>query len=178
MIRTKNVPTWLVLAVQIQLDIHYVLLEDTSRAYQELTKNAKQIVDTLRQYQHFSKRMFIENWGEGNDRMLDDFAQETEAWFKTDWIEPLRTRTFRSGNLPVPESDRYYVLMKRHPVLCGMVLFRLKVLMQAIGITLVNAWGSLTTVLHLYNAAKVEGAISTPWMDLELAVCNCFFFAS
>jgi hypothetical protein len=41
MVRTKNIPIWLVLAFQVQLDIHYMFLKDTSRAQAKLSLHPK-----------------------------------------------------------------------------------------------------------------------------------------
>lgn len=172
MIRTKNIPIWLVLAVQIQLDKHYMLLDDTNRAHQELADSCEEITGTLQQYQDFSENMSISTWGEFNDNALQGLIHEWEWWLVQTWFH----RAFQDMKIPVQENDRYFVLLERHPVLCGMLLFRLKMVMQSLGVILVNAWGSLPTVLHLYNAARVEGALVKPWMDLEPVVSEYHTF--
>jgi hypothetical protein len=55
MVRTKNIPIWLVLAFQVQLDIHYMLLKDTSRAQDKLSIAASQTVDTLPSQHHYAR---------------------------------------------------------------------------------------------------------------------------
>ena len=50
MVRTKEIPVWLVLAFQVQLDIHYTLLGNTSRPQAELSTAAIRTVNSLRSY--------------------------------------------------------------------------------------------------------------------------------
>lgn len=64
-------------------------------------------------------------------------------------------------------KEKSHVLLKRHPVLCGMMLFRLRAQMQENGIAIANSWQSLPALLHLYNAANSEGFLRLPWGDLE-----------
>jgi hypothetical protein len=167
--RTKELPIWLILAIQIHLDIHYVLLEDTSRAQNELFTGAKRTVDTLKEYLEFSKNMHIANWPAKNNMILRAVLEQCENMVLNDFIDGIRTDAYDVLEMPEHKGGTF-VLMKRHPVLCGMLLFRLHVIMQGLGITLVNAWGSLTCVLHLYNAAYSEGTLSKPWIDMEAVV--------
>jgi len=53
------ITTWLVLAVQVQSDVHYMLLADASRAQAELSATASETVDTLKEYLEFSKDMYV-----------------------------------------------------------------------------------------------------------------------
>jgi hypothetical protein len=171
--RTKDIPIWLVLAFQVQLDIHYVLLRDASRAQAELFIAATRTVDTLKEYLEFSKDMHIVNWPKNNDMFLKQITGEC-GWIKNDFLEYIRTLVHKK--LSFSDKGGSFVLVKRHPALCGMIIFRLNIIMQDIRITLVNAWGALPTVLHLYNAALVERTLTKPWIDMEAVVCKMFIF--
>jgi hypothetical protein len=78
----------------------------------------------------------------------------------SDLLDPLRSKTF--ADLGFSKRGNF-VLLRTHPVLCGMMLFRINLNMQHAGLTLVNAWGALPTVLHLYNACLVERLLEKPW---------------
>jgi hypothetical protein len=169
MILTKKIPIWLILAFQVQLDIHYMLLADKSRAQAELATAATRAVDALKEYLEFSKDMYIVNWGKNNDRFLKQIMEECELWIKNDFLDPVRTAAYRNLGF---DKGGTFVLLKRHPVLCGMMLFRLNVIMQDTGITLVNAWGALPTILHLYNAALMQQTLKQPWVDMEAVVSS------
>ena len=104
--------------------------------------------------------MHIENWPKANDKLLGLYLWEWDQWIKSDFLDPLRSKTFAGLGL---SKRANFVLLKTHPVLCGMMLFRVNLNMQHAGLTLVNAWGSLPIVLHLYNACLAERLLEKPW---------------
>lgn len=137
-----------------------MLLKDIDRPHSELTAAAKEATSTIKSYQRFSENMSIVNWPESNDKLLEFYLIEWKQWMVTDLLDPLRTKTF--GQLG--ESKRgNFVLLKNHPVLCGIMLFRLNLNMQHSGILLSNAWGALPTILHLYNACLSERLLEKSW---------------
>ncbi|TVY20665.1 hypothetical protein LARI1_G001186 [Lachnellula arida] len=167
MVRTKEIPIWLVLAVQVQLDIHYMLLGDISRPHSELSAAAVQASATLKAHQDFSKDMHIGNWPKSNDKAYEFCIWELDQWVKSDLLDRLRSKTFEELGY---SKGGNFVLLKMHPVLCGMMLFRVNLNLQYLGLMLVNAWGALPITLHLYNACLAERLLDNPWMDMEAVI--------
>jgi len=137
-----------------------MFLADTHRAHSELLSTAKRATATVKAYQNFSKDMHIVNWPKSNDRLLELNLWEWNQWILTDFLDPSRSKTF--AQLGYSKRGNY-VLLKTHPVLCGMMLFCINLNMQHLGITLCNAWGALPTVLHLYTACVTESLLEKPW---------------
>ncbi|TVY35480.1 hypothetical protein LSUB1_G004598 [Lachnellula subtilissima] len=164
MVRTKEIPIWLVLALQVQLDIHYTLLGDISRPHSELSAAAVKATATITAHQDFSKDMHLDSWPKSNDNALEFCLWELDHWIKSDTLDPLRSNTFAELGF---SKRGNFVLLKMHPVLCGLMLFRVNLNMQYIGLALVNAWGALPITLHLYNACLAERLLKNPWMDME-----------
>ncbi|TVY78229.1 hypothetical protein LSUE1_G004193 [Lachnellula suecica] len=160
MVRTKQIPMWLVLALQVQLDIHYMLLGDIDRPYSELSAAATRATTTIETYQDFSNDMYLSTWPKANDDILKLHLWECDQWILTDVLGPLRSETYAS--LGYPSRGEY--------VLCGMMLFRSSLIMQEVGMSLVNAWGSLPAVLHLYNACLADHLLEKPWIDMEAII--------
>lgn len=50
---------------------------------------------------------------------------------------------------------------------CGLLTFRLNLLLQEFGQTLVGAWGSAIYPIHLYNACRQSGDLDSEWEDAE-----------
>ena len=113
--------------------------------------------------------MQIVNWPKSNDKVLENIIMDCEMYARADFLDAVRTKTYSQLGLAKP-SDSTFVLLKRHPVLCGMILFRLKLQVQEAGITIAGAWGALPVILHLYNAARQEGALEKHWLDLEALI--------
>jgi hypothetical protein len=143
-----------------RLDIHYTLLGDTDRAHSELYTAAKQAETSIKEYQEFSKNMQIASWPKTNQQLMDTYLWEWKQWITTDFLDDFRSKSLAKFGR---SKGGEYVLLRRHPILCGMMLFRLKLDMQQSGIMLCNAWNSLPGVLHLYNACLAEGYLKKPW---------------
>ncbi len=112
--------------------------------------------------------MHVSTWPKNHDKALEGLIFDCEMWIKKDFLGPLRTHLY--AQIGFPKAKGTHVLLKRHPLLCGMMLFRLSVVTQDIGIVLVNAWGAVPSILHLYNAAVAEHTITKSWVDLEAVV--------
>jgi hypothetical protein len=175
MVKTHQIPMWLVLGCQLYLDIHHVMIShpmgNMGMAHRELQKMGLYATQTLQSYAKFSEKMSIDTWPKENDKILQYIRTETEEWINSDIYFPAQQQLFKSTKLP-PSIIRPYSLFSRHPLLCGLMLFRLNMRLEEAGITLVNAWGSLPSVLHLYNAVKHESpnASFPPWEDLEAVI--------
>ncbi|KAH8805514.1 hypothetical protein F5884DRAFT_448221 [Xylogone sp. PMI_703] len=169
MVHTKEISIWLVLALQVQLDIHYMLLGTTSRPFIELTVAATRSVDTIQEFLDFSKDTYLSAWPEMNNEVLRHMIFEYKMWILQDFLHPIRQEYYKQAGM-IMGKEKSFVLLKRHPVLCGMMLFQLRIQMQKLGVTVANAWGALPALLHLYNAAQSEGFLRSPWMDLECTI--------
>lgn len=143
-----------------RLDIHYVLLGDMSRPHSELSAAAVQATGTLTAHQDFSKDMHIGNWPKSNDKPYEFCIWELDQWVKSDPLDRRRSKTYEELGY---SKGGNFVLLKMHPVLCGMMLFRVNLNLQFLGLTLVNAWGALPITLHLYNACLSAGLLDNVW---------------
>ncbi|KAL2071993.1 hypothetical protein VTL71DRAFT_11336 [Oculimacula yallundae] len=170
MIRTKRSQYGSSLPVKSsELDIHYVMLEDMNRPFNELSSAATRVTGVVKRYQDFSRDMHIGHWPKHNtnEQLLIAVDWEMNQYILTDFLDPLRETAYQNNGLTKKGS---HVLLKRHPVLCGLMLFRTNLIMQQVGLALVNAWGGLPTVLHLYNACLSQGLLRQPWIDLEALI--------
>lgn len=171
MIRTKNIPMWLVLGCQVYLDIHHTMLSGIGMAQKQLLTLGLHISKTLQEYADFSKAMSVETWPKENDQFLQMLKLEADLWVNKDTLSTAQKKIFKSQGLP--ESNiKPYSLFSRQPILCGLFLFRLNMRMQEAGSILVNAWGSLPSVMHLYNAIKQESPKDDfpLWEDVEAVI--------
>jgi hypothetical protein len=137
-----------------------MLLNDMEMAHFELRAAAVRAIVSVKTYKGFSKNMYIVNWPESNQRLLELHLWEWNQWIVNDCLDSVRSSVFND----IGESKGgNHVLLKRHPVLCGMMLFRLKLNKQEAGMSLCTAWGSLPISMHLYNACLAEGILQQPW---------------
>lgn len=159
-------PTHAVFALQIFLDIHHVLREDITRPFDQMQTIGKRTIETLDDYFRFSRGRTIDLWPAQNDaafRQVRDFARDcTQA----DTVCKAFSSVYRKlGVTPKP-----FFFLKSHPVLCGLLTYRLTTLMQECGITLCNAWGSIIFPAHLYNATRQSASLEAHWKHMEYVV--------
>jgi hypothetical protein len=142
-----------------RLDIHYILLGETGRAQTELFSAATRATATVKRHQNFSINWQVGNWSKKFEKGLEFLLWEWDQWMLTDNIRPLRTKLFAKLGI----QTEHFVLLRRHPVLCGMMLSRVNACMQHIDLGLVNYFAALPSVLHLYHACLAEGLLNKPW---------------
>jgi hypothetical protein len=171
MTRTKKISIWLILGCRIYLDIHHTMLSKIDMAHKALQTEGLHVSKVLEEYSDFSKNMSIENWPRQNDKSLEMIKLEADLWVNKDTIAVATKKIFNSAGLP-ESYIKPYSLLSRPPLLCGLMLFRLNLRMQEAGTILVNAWGSLPSIMHLYNATKQEFLSNSfhPWEDIEAVI--------
>jgi hypothetical protein len=103
--------------------------------------------------------------------LLENIMIEAEEWINQDIYSLAHQKLFKDSKSQAALIQPYS-LFSRQPFLCGLMLFRLNMRLQEAGIVLVNAWGSLPTVLHLYNAVQHESPNDDfpRWEDLEAVI--------
>jgi hypothetical protein len=137
-----------------------MLLTDMEMPYSELRAAAVRAITSVKAYKEFSKNMYSVNWPEPNERLLDLRLWEWNQWIINDFLNSARSSVFNGLG---ESKGGNHILLKRHPVLCGMMLFRLKLNKQEAGMSLCTAWGSLPIAMHLYNACLAERILQQPW---------------
>lgn len=137
-----------------------MLLDDMDRPFHELSATATQTSVTIKVYQEFSKDIHMKSWPETNDMILQEQVKDWHKWILTDWLDPVREAVYANIGR---KREGSFVLLKAHPVLCGIMKFQIRLFAQSFGFTLVNAWGALPNILHLYNACLMEGLLKDPW---------------
>ena len=157
----EALPMYAMFATQILLDIHHVLRQDVSRPFDQLQATAKRAVATLDDYFRYSRSRKISTWAPQNDEAFRQLSAFAKAWA----LEDRLGNCFPKGVQGVKAPP--YHLLKSHPVLAGLLTFRLNLLLNEYGIDLSNAWGSVIYPIHLYNAARQSAGLTEKWDDAE-----------
>lgn len=87
-------------------------------------------------------------------------------------IEWYKSFGFDSPNKEVTDHQfkrTPYSLLSKHPVLCGLMVFRLQMLLQDIGVGLDFYSGTFVATAYLYNEARNQG-LCEEWKDLETMI--------
>jgi hypothetical protein len=169
MLESRKLPLWLVFACQIFLDVRYILEEDVDRAQQELTalgEQVEEILDDFRERGSKNQPDFIKD-------SIDKTYKEAHCWGVVDALGLDTRDDFHARARPDLMSrilygkPEPYFLLRRHPIFCGLLVFRFSFAMQELGVTLANHWGATMAAAHIYNAVKSEIPDRLPWQDME-----------
>jgi hypothetical protein len=169
---TKLTPLWLVFAMQMLLDIRRILGNDTSEAFQELQATGQRVTAVIRHYFQFSRNHGTqrENWHKDNDPQIVKFVGFVSVWINQDLI----SKAVRKQSKQSPEEQGIelspFFLMKQHPLLCGSLVYWLNLSLQEVGISLANAYDSILSAAHLYNAARQSNLLAISWPDMDYII--------
>ena len=136
-----------------------MLDEDVTRCHTELTAAATKATRSIQSFQIFSSDLKDKNWSKSNIEALASQAKYWRHWMINDRLDSFRARYVNQVDEPKLGD---FVLLRGHPVLCGMMLFEVNVITQASGIILADAWSTLPSVLYLYQACQLEGLLIKP----------------
>lgn len=150
----EALPMHAIFATQILLDIHHVLREDVSRPFDDLRPTGTRVIATIDEYFKYTRSRRIANWPAQNDKVLRDIQKLAKEWTQEDRVGIATVKGVSNVR------TRPYHLLKNHPVLCGLLIFRLNILLNDSGINFCNAWGTAVYPAHLYNAARQSADLS------------------
>ena len=166
----KSVPLSLVFAVQIFLDIQHVLGEELYRPFHELQKEGHRLDLTIERTLKLHK-----------ERPMPDRDPQADQ-SRNDHLLRLQEEIRRCASGEVFEAILLYDgidngrdalnLLKQYPMLCGIWIFTTRLLAQDHGINYANASGSITYCAHLYNAARQEKMLESPWQGMEATIAR------
>ncbi|TEA17734.1 hypothetical protein C8034_v010026 [Colletotrichum sidae] len=169
LIETRELPFSLVFAVQIYLDIHHSLREDVVRGLHEMVKSTSIIRNDVARHLEFHQNLKIRTWPASNDAVLKSMNMMI-GWLGRDPIHDVKVKEYReSGTVLSADTEKYY-LLRNSPVMAGLILYHYRAQLYDIGITVANAWGSMTCSAHLYNALQSERLLQDVWKDMDVAM--------
>jgi hypothetical protein len=168
----KLAPLWLVFAMKMLLDIRHALRNDTSQAFQEVQATGQRAIAAIRHYFQFSLNHGThgKQWHKDNDPQIVKIISFISVWINQDLIsKALRKQSKQSLEEHGVELPPFF-LMKQHPLLCGSLVYWLNLSLQEFGISLANAYDSILSAAHLYNAARQENLLAISWPDMDYLI--------
>ncbi|POS76706.1 hypothetical protein DHEL01_v204908 [Diaporthe helianthi] len=166
---THKVPFYLVFAVQVYLDIHHLLRDHVGRGLHEMARQTSMMRNDLKSHLTFHANLKIRTWSAANDKILTD-TEKMIGWLGEDPVHQVKEKEYRKNGLPLAADAQKYYLLAQSPVLAGLILYHYRTLTHEIGITVANAWGSITCSQHLYNALQQEGLMLASWPDMDIII--------
>lgn len=165
--KTHEVPLYVAFAAQTFLDIHHILRDEVSRGFKELMQQTKVMDHDLESHLEFHKTLKVDTWNLQNDLVLREMQRKLK-WIGSDPVWQEKTKQYNRDGNPVPESMKPHRILQRSPVLAGLMLYHFRAAMYDIGITIANAWGSITYSAHLYHALEREKLLERRWIDMDV----------
>jgi hypothetical protein len=164
MFETKEVTLPLVFAATLFLDIHHMLRGEADYGFERLTDATHFVIGDIQEEIKFHEDIKMETWPKQNDDVMQRFVETIEFWVHKDQQREIAPRLNRI-NTPEP-----FHLYRKHPWSCG--LWRYWALMQfhEFGIAFANAWGSVMSCAHLYNAVNGGKTQGMMWKDLDIVI--------
>jgi hypothetical protein len=163
---TKKIPLWVVYAAQTFLDINHTLRQDVTRALDDLHSAGDRAYVSLDKYFSAPGPRTFMNWPPHNEHGMQMIKVYIDEWIKGDALGLVRRKWLENSSIDEPPTP--FALLRRHPVFCGLLQFKLYTLLKDAGIALATAWGSIIYVAHLYNACRQGDYLRGEWPDMEL----------
>ncbi|KAF5686663.1 hypothetical protein FDENT_5664 [Fusarium denticulatum] len=164
--KTDKAPFYLVFATQILLDVHHILRADTASVFETLSYHTSAMRNDLNLHIQHHQNLKSETWPASNERAFKELEQSI-AWIGKDPVFLAKKRVGQKVGAQVT-NDQMYRIHFLSPILSGLLLFHYRAGLHEMGITVLNAWGSVTYPAHLYNALQQEGLLINRWQDMDV----------
>ncbi|KAK0386743.1 hypothetical protein NLU13_6579 [Sarocladium strictum] len=167
--KTSTVSFSLIFAAQVFLDIHHTMRAVVRDSVKAMFKETNEMTNLLARHLDFHKNLKVETWPASNDQALRELSQQIK-WMGQDPVHGAKAKVYTRLRMPVPSEMEVHRILIYSPVLTGLWLFLNRAKMYEIGITVANAWGSITYSAHLYNAVQSLRLIEDRWADMDVVL--------
>jgi hypothetical protein len=164
MFKTKEVTLPLTFAATLFLDIHHILRDEVSFGFTHMTATTHFVQGDIEEELKFHQGIEMATWPAENDKAVLQFVDTLKFWCLEDHNLTCAKRLKRHN---IPEA---FYLYRNHPWMCGLWKYYAQMRFHEISIAFVNAWGSVMSCAHLYNAVGGGKTRDTRWKDLDVVV--------
>lgn len=164
MFKTKEVTLPLTFAATLFLDIHHILRDEVDYGFSRMTDATHFVQVDIEEELKFHEGIEMPTWPADNDKAVQQFVDTLQFWCHEDQNLDCAKRLKRHN---IPEAFHLY---RKHPWLCGLWKYYAQMRFHEISIVFVNAWGSVMSCAHLYNAVGGGTTKEMMWKDLDVIV--------
>ncbi|KAJ4306695.1 hypothetical protein N0V88_000059 [Collariella sp. IMI 366227] len=166
--KTGEVPFYLVFAAQVFLDIHHTLRSKIELGAAKMLHETSIMCQELQAYFEFHKKLKTDRWPEDKEQSILYLSNDMR-WITKDPVHQQRVHVMKKNGVEVPPSVTPHHILKRSPVLAGLLLFHFRFKTFKVGIAVADAWGSIRSTMYLYHALRTQKLLRGAWRDIEVA---------
>lgn len=155
MMSSKEIAIWLAFGMQIYLDIYHTLKISGPNPFGELQANGKRVTNIIASHKAFSIGMpSPPGWPKVNEDLLEAVGANVKEFLIDDYLSKLVGAARQAGGQS--KANPRHVLLSRHYILCGTLMFNINLRIQELGIYLTNTWADSQILAYLYNLLRQE----------------------
>ena len=158
MIYKNKFQLWIVYATQILLDIDKALQEDVGRGLSDLQASGTHVASVLKNY---NSTLPCSCQQLPAFKSINTFI---DRWILGDALGQFKSKFDRASSPALAP----FLLLKRHPLICGLFEFQLYARLQYHSINLANTSGPVLCAAYLYESCRQAGYLKQIWPDMEL----------
>ena len=159
----QYLPLWLVFAVQLMVDMKWVLRAHMHRVLQDPTPASSRGTEIVRQYFRELRNVLgrREKWHQKYYGGTLNLVVLVNDWVKKDLI----TKTIIQLSKKTPQDKGFdvspFYLLKHHPILCGLLIYWLELETRALGVALAMTYKTILSTAHIKRSKAVQSSTST-----------------
>ncbi|KAF3094187.1 hypothetical protein TWF102_007692 [Orbilia oligospora] len=170
--RTRILPSWLVISFDIITRLHQTLwLDGSEQPYDELLTHSLSVRKQMTCLIKFSRTWesiglpHLANHADMINDLISDPLELLTIWTVQDFVKQLKSELKVPG-AELLQTDRHF-LLRNDPVLCGLVLSRVRLSIHSLGLHLAVQDSVVAMAAHVYNTGLVNGLLKSKWPDME-----------
>lgn len=171
MMSSKEIPIWLGFGMQIYLDVYHALKIIGPNPFNELQATGTRVSNIIASDKAFSMDIPTPpGWPKVNEDLFDAVGANLKEFLFDDYLIKLVGAARETGGQKRAYPE--HVLLSRHYILCGTLMFDINLIIQELGIYLSNAWVDSQVLAYLYNILRQElpgtqWDVTGAWPDME-----------
>lgn len=157
---------WWLVSLRLFCDIHHILGPEIGKPFESVRRLGQNFKRVLQECFRLRDSGSLQLWPATKDSEIkrNSFDRIHQSLF-VDEVKEFIDDAAR--NVQGWKGRASFGLLRRHPLVCGLMEFNIRACMHETGMIAILATSSGTTTAHLFNALKKEGLCNADWRDLE-----------
>ena len=163
---TKKLSLWVIFALQVYLDINYVLQDDLARGYWDFSKFAESVHVSINRNFELFQDIPCDPWSFSKDEALQQIQFDIRKVAEDNILRQRKNQLGLSAALMGGSNSHW----KSHPIRCGLLAYNIRMRHQTLSVQFESKWQTIYYTYTLYYALRLQNLLRTPWKDMEALI--------
>lgn len=157
---------WWLVSLRMFCDIHHILGPNIGKPFEAIRRLGASAKDTINECIKLRDLDKLQIWSPSEDAEIK--KNSVDRIHQSLFVDEVKEFIDDAAkNVKGWKGKADFQLLRRHPVVCGLMEFNIRSCIQEVGLIAIQATSSAGVAAHLFNALQKEGLCDAKWPDMD-----------